>query len=90
MCAAANGARLLRQWLKQPLLNIEQLRTWPCTLPLPLLIRVSVGVRQDTVCSLLSDSELCNSLHTSLLRRVPDFPRLCSRFQQGKATLAGT
>lgn len=88
-CKTAQGSRLLMQWLKQPLLSVEEISK--CYyINHKLFTRSDSGCedrRQDLVEVFFNDTELRQSLQSDHLKSIPDLYRLAKRFQRGIATL---
>ncbi|KZV87734.1 DNA mismatch repair protein [Exidia glandulosa HHB12029] len=64
------GARLLGQWIKQPLVNLHEIKK-----------------RQDLVELFADNAEMRETIQTEFLKTMPDFHRICKRFQKKVAGL---
>ncbi|CEL63099.1 DNA mismatch repair protein msh-2 OS=Neurospora crassa (strain ATCC 24698 / 74-OR23-1A / CBS 708,71 / DSM 1257 / FGSC 987) GN=msh-2 PE=3 SV=1 [Rhizoctonia solani AG-1 IB] len=71
-CKTGQGARMLAQWLKQPLVNLHA---------------IGAETRQTLVESFVNDGEARDTLRDDYLRAMPDFHRIGKRFQKGGASL---
>ncbi|KAJ7821436.1 hypothetical protein B0H14DRAFT_3733814 [Mycena olivaceomarginata] len=79
-CKTAQGTRLLSTWLKQPLVNLHEIREcanrW-----------VGVKKRQNLVETFVDDSNSRRTLQDEYMKMMPDLHRLSKRFQKGVASL---
>lgn len=74
-CKTAQGSRLLSTWLKQPLVNLHEIRMWQwrCALQQVLLniaFKSPIGSRQDLVQTFISDSSTRRILQVSCIYTV--------------------
>jgi DNA mismatch repair protein MSH2 len=93
-CRTAMGSRRLLQWIKQPLLNIDDIGKW-CFCRLLLCGFSSTGrghhfappteVRQNIVEIFVEDAELRQSMQEHF-RRITDIDRLIKKFQRTRIT----
>jgi len=88
-CKTAQGVRLLGAWLKQPLVNLHQIRTFGnmCQLVWPAYAPPFLEHRQDLVEIFVDDANSRRTLQDSYLKSMPDMRRICKRFQKGVASL---
>ncbi len=98
-CKTAPGQRLLAQWVKQPLMDInkigkhglrevnERQHVVAHVFKLGVKFLWISEERQNVVESLMDDTQLRQLLSENHLPRVPDFQRLSKKFQRKKANL---
>lgn len=87
-CKTAQGVLTLGTWLKQPLVNLHEIRTLFSTQHLPYVnVNRTIDERQDLVGAFADDSKTRKTIQDEFLRYMPDLHRLSKRFQKSVASL---
>ncbi|KAG6888939.1 hypothetical protein C0995_004794 [Termitomyces sp. Mi166 len=86
-CKTAQGTRLLGTWLKQPLVNLHEIRKLNIFGIPALMFNVTPGKRQDLVETFFEDTNTRRTLQDDYMKVMPDMHRLSKRFQKSVASL---
>ncbi|KAG8982990.1 MutS-like protein, partial [Tulasnella sp. 427] len=81
-CKTAQGVRLLGGWLKQPLINLHQIRVMYSQLTPDFK-----EMRQNLVEVFVDDPNSRRTIQDDYLKSMPDMRRICKRFQKSIASL---